>query len=199
MEAGVDLIGVNFFPGSKRFLTFERAREWLPDFAGAIQRVAVFVRPEWSEVCQVAEAGVVDMIQLHGGETPGFTGRVASLGLPVIYALKATADGAIDPAIHDMTCKHFLIDSSGESGFGGTGVRIPCASLLKMLACQHIRGSFIAGGLTPENVAEVVNLSGVGGVDVAGGVEVRPGIKSSEKIQEFVDAVRNQKSYSHDA
>lgn len=192
VAAGADMIGLNLWPGSKRHITFEKAREWLPDFESQIARVAVLVRPEWEFVVRIVQSGCFDWVQLHGEEPPEFVNQVVGLGLPVIYAIK-TEEKKLNPNLADaVTCQHFLLDSAVGNYFGGTGHRIAEKSLIEALTCYQLKSLFIAGGLRPSNVGQVARLPGVDGVDTAGGVEVSPGIKSSPAIHAFVEAARQQ-------
>jgi len=192
VEAGADLIGINLWPGSKRFITFAKAKEWLPDFESQILRVAVLVRPEWDFVLQIVRSGCFDWVQLHGEESSEFANQVASLGLPLIYAVRIDEKNRDASGLDTLTCNHFLLDAGAGKDFGGSGRQIENAALRNALTRHRDRSCFVAGGLKPENVRAVAVLDGVDGVDVAGGVEVSPGIKSSSAIRDFVKFARGE-------
>jgi len=197
VEAGVDYLGVNLFAGSKRFIDLEKCRGWLREFENELVRVAVVVRPDWEMIQRIVGSNCFDLIQMHGEESAEEIARIRSLGLPVIYAIRSDVTCHSDIARELMMCKHVLLDSSGKDGFGGTGEKTPLEVLIAALTRHRSSSCLAAGGLNPENVAEVAKILGLAGVDVAGGVEEAPGIKSSSLIREFVRAAKSMNSYSH--
>jgi len=199
VEAGADWIGVNLYSKSKRFLDFKNAESWLLHFANRCQRVVVLVQPTLDEIRRIWDSGAVDMIQLHGREPLSLVEQVASLQIPIIYAIPSQHPPLDPTSVWRMTCQCLLVDATSSSGFGGTGVKIPLANLLGDMTCHSYLPVVVAGGLNPENVAEVARIPNVYGVDVAGGVEDAEGFKSPEKMKRFVEAAKFPKSYSQEA
>jgi len=197
VDAGVDYLGINLFAGSRRFVALEKCRDWLREFENELDRVAVVVRPDWEVIQKIVDSGCFDLIQLHGEESDQEIIRIGSLGLPLIYAVRSAATCHRFREEDLMICKHILLDSGNADHFGGTGERTPLQILEEALTRHQASSCLVAGGLNPGNVAEVVRLPGVAGVDVAGGVEMEPGIKSSALVHEFVQATKSGESYSH--
>jgi phosphoribosylanthranilate isomerase len=175
-EAGADAIGINLWSGSKRYVdSLARAKE-IAQAAAPLVTVAVFVNPTAEEVSRALE--VVELAQLHGDETPAFA---AQFSARVVRAVRVR-----DPSsLHDLAafeCPFYLLDADAP-GYGGGGAVFDW-SLAQQAAQQ--RKILLAGGLTPENVAEAVRVVRPFGVDVASGVESAPGIKDVEKMKRFI-------------
>ncbi len=178
--SGADAVGVNFFEGSLRYVPPGSAVPIVRAVRdGGATPVGVFVneRPEAVEaICRDLGIGVV---QLSGNEPPD---EAARLPFRRIKAIRV-ATGFEAAAFGDYPCDAFLLDAGGPGEFGGTG---------RTLNWAEIRGSgirkawMLAGGLTPENVRAAIRLARPGGVDVASGVEDRPGHKEAEKVRSFI-------------
>jgi len=178
--SGADAVGVNFYTGSRRYVPPGAAASIVRAVRdGGATPVGVFVneRPEVVEaICRDLGIGVV---QLCGNEPPD---EAARLPFRRIKAIRV-APGFDAGAFGDYPCDAFLLDAGGPGEFGGTGRALDWAT---------IRGSgirkawMLAGGLTPENVREAIRLARPGGVDVASGVEGRPGHKDPEKVRRFI-------------
>lgn len=193
IEAGVDWVGLNFHPRSPRFVDRERAvaiRRALEDRAGV---VGLFVDRPADDVVAIAEAIGLDFVQLHGDEPPEYLSRLA--GLRVVRAFRLKDAGSADSIraylgrAEDLGCPPhaILVDAFVPGLSGGTGVAID-DGLLGLIP-RHPR-LILAGGLTPENVANRAALARPWMVDVASGVESAPGRKCPERIGAFVAAVR---------
>ena len=183
VRAGADALGLNFYPGSKRVVTVAAARrivEALPPFVWV---VGVFVDAGRAEVLRTAREVGLDAVQLHGGESPAF---VASLGLRTVKALPVGGAPVTGLARRFAAADLLLLDTA-QRGHGGGGVAFDWR-LARGLARR--RPVLLAGGLTPANVAEAVRTVRPFGVDVASGVERRPGVKDPRKLKAFVAAAR---------
>ena len=184
VRAGAHALGLVFAAGSPRRVDLEAARDIARQVAGAVTRVGLFVDPEPEEVSRVLDRVELDVLQFHGNE-PARLCR--SFGLPFMKAFRMRAPLPLDPLeaeYADACC--LLLDAWVEGVAGGTGRRFdwtlwPAAARLPLV---------LAGGLTPDNVAEAVSRLVPWGVDVSGGVEgARKGEKDAGKIRRFVEEV----------
>jgi len=183
VEAGADLLGFNFVPGSKRELDLECAqRVWDALGECSVERVALFRNAPRARVLEVIRTIEFDWLQFHGDESPE---DIAGFDLPVIKALRG-ADEVAAARFPDAT---LLLDHPRH--FGGVGAAWEWREARKLI--EQGRRVILAGGLTPENVGEA--LRGLGGilpwaVDVASGVEGSGHRKDPNKMRAFVAAVR---------
>ena len=169
--AGADAIGFNFWPRSKRYITpDEVARLRVPP---TLRRFGVFVDPSREEVERVL--GLCDTVQLHGDETPDFCRQFS-----YVKALRKLEHES------DYDCELLLVDADAP-GYGGTGQR---ADWTRAAEVARRRKILLAGGLSPDNVAEAIRSVRPFGVDVAGGVESAPGVKDHDKIAAFIRAAK---------
>jgi len=182
VEAGVDLIGLNFVAASPRFIDPERAAEIAEAVRGRVELVGVVADEAAPALRALCDRVGLDRLQLHGDEPPDFVEALA----PV--AFKAVRVGS--RADVDLARRYsglLLIDARVTGKLGGTGVCVDPA-LVSALASE--RPVLLAGGLTPENVAEMVQRIRPWGVDVASGVEANPGVKDRARVAAFVSAAR---------
>lgn len=190
-DAGADAIGINLFPGSKRYHPLDRARAWLGEFAGGPARVALFVNAGLEDIGTAVDSGLFEAVQLHGDEAPEFCAAVKALGLPLIRALALrTTDDLAQLADHPADA--FILDAWAPGVFGGTGQLSDWALAAEAVRRFPSRIILLSGGLTPENVNAAVSGVRPAGVDVASGVESAPGIKDHGKIRAFVAAAKQQ-------
>lgn len=188
--AGAAYAGFNFFPRSPRYVTLDQARDLALLAPVGLAKVALTVDAEDAELDAIVEAVPLDMLQLHGHETPD---RVASLrvryGLPVMKVIGVSDED--DLAIlraQSEVADQIMIDAKPPRGAvlpGGNGVTFDWRLLVGR---RWLRPWMLAGGLTAENVAEAVRLTGARQVDVASGVESAPGMKDPARIRAFVAA-----------
>ena len=181
IDAGVDAVGFNFWSGSKRHVDVARAKQIAAALPSGVLRVGVFVRASPDEVrATVAEVGL-GAVQLHGDEDPA---DYAEAGVPLWQVLR------IESALPGSVSAHaaeVLLDARAE-GFGGSGQSFDWS--LARGARRYGLPFWLAGGLTPVNVGEAVRRAEPPGVDVASGVESRPGMKDPALVRAFVAAVR---------
>lgn len=189
IEAGADAVGFVFFSMSPRQTTVERAAEIGRTLPTTVQRVGVFVDETPEAMARAADAVGLDLLQLHGNESPE---ALAGLARPVIKAVRVGKGFAHDEALRfAATASGLLVDTRlpGETQLpGGTGVPFDW-SLVKGLA-ERVPFLMLAGGLGPQNVAEAIRAVRPHAVDVSSGVESLPGRKDAEKVRAFVRAVR---------
>ncbi len=179
---GADAVGLNFSARSKRHCPLDVARRIVEALPPNVLSVGVFVNATRAEIFGVVAATGIQAVQLHGDERPE-----ACLGLPrpVIKAL-AVADAASIGLADEYPVDTVVLDSGG-AGYGGTGERFDWALLQRV----RPRARFlVAGGLTPDNVAEAIRSARPYGVDVASGVESAPGVKDPDRLARFIEAAK---------
>jgi len=186
IECGADALGFNLYLGSTRFIQWQKEKSWIRGLPAEISRVAVLVNPGLDEALQLLETDVFDGLQLHGEESREFCESLTAHHKPVLKALRLKNVELLQ-RIHDYPVFGFLIDSHREGAFGGTGERFEW-TLLKQADLN--KPLIVAGGLTPENVADAVRELRPYAVDVASGIENANGGKDRKKMQDFVAAVR---------
>ena len=182
VDAGVDLIGLNFVPGSPRMLDLNTAEAISSRVAGQVERVAVFRDAPWNQVEMVTRRIELERIQFHGEESED---EVEMVDLPVIKAVR----GADREAAQTYPGALLLLDH--PTGGGGTGEAWNWSEAAELIAEGY--DIILAGGLDPENVGDALgNLGGLPpwGVDVATGVEGEGYRKDPARIQAFITAVR---------
>ncbi|MEM6354909.1 MAG: phosphoribosylanthranilate isomerase [Pseudomonadota bacterium] len=189
--AGAAYVGFVFFPPSPRALEPKAAREAALAAPPGVVKVGLFVDPDDALLAKVLETVPLDMIQLHGEETPERVAAVrARYGLPVMKAIgvRETSDlDAIDA--YAPVADQFLIDAKPPKGAalpGGNGLPFDWS----LLAGRRLpRPWLLAGGLTPENAAEAARRTGAWQLDVSSGVESAPGVKDPERMRAFLAAL----------
>lgn len=185
VDAGVDALGFMLWSKSKRAVNVQEAAKiarLLPPF---VSKVGVFVNPTAEEVKEaVAEVGL-DTIQLHGEETPDFCWQFAPTKVVKAFRIKNAESLKTLPTYETDA---WLLDSYVAGEQGGTGAVFNWD--LAVQAKDSGRPIILAGGLTPENIAEAVHEVWPYGVDVSSGVESAPGKKDAEMIRRFVRRVR---------
>src|SRR5260370_25698899 len=122
IECGADALGFNLYPGSTRFIQWQREKAWIRGLPAEISRVAVVVNPALGEALQLLEMDVFDGLQLHGEESREFCESLTGHHKPVLKALRLKNVQLLQ-RIHDYPVFGFLIDSHREGAFGGTGER----------------------------------------------------------------------------
>jgi phosphoribosylanthranilate isomerase len=192
IRAGADAVGLNFHSGSPRHITPQTAATLLRDLPPFVTAVAVFVQKTVREVWDtVGQLGRIRVIQVHGG-TPEVVDAFPYHFVPA-FAMRDESDRTTIMRYLD-TCRlvgrlpaAILVDGHAKGLHGGTGQKAPWDVLSGWDPGVPL---ILAGGLTPENVAEAVRVVRPWGVDVASGVESRPGRKDPERMRKFVEAAR---------
>ena len=194
IEAGADFIGLVFAP-SKRLITPEQAGKIVgaaKNRSDAIDTVGVFVNMPAAEVNAIASACNLDWVQLSGDESWEYCRQIFKPVIKAIrimqgqFAKQILADLARGAKILSSKKSLYLLDSEVEGRYGGTGTTFDWT--LARQAAEKFP-VIIAGGLTPQNVAEVIKMVTPWGVDVSSGVEA-DGVKDIAKIRAFIEAVR---------
>lgn len=183
IDAGADMIGLNFFAQSPRYVEIERASEIRAAVGSRATVVGVFVNADRIYIDERLRAASLDMIQFSGEEDD-----VALAGWPVPTIVKRRLQQEEVSRSTPHRADYVLFDAFDVKLFGGTGIRIA----LDLLRGVDLSRAFVAGGLDPDNVAEVAAL-GPYAVDCASGVESSPGIKDHKKIRSFVDNAKRSR------
>ena len=192
-DAGANYMGLVFFEKSSRNITIPAARELALAAPLGLAKVALVVNPSDAELDAITGTVPLDMLQLHGRETPERVTEVkARYGLPVMKAV-GIADGDDLPKLESYfgVADQILVDAKPPKGGelpGGNGLSFDWRLIAgRRWPCPWM----LAGGLTPENVAEALKMTGAKQVDVSSGVEDAPGQKNAELIQKFVQSSRS--------
>ncbi len=182
-EAGADALGLNFWPGSPRHVDVPTARAIVEACGDQATMVGVFVDFTLDQVREILQETGTQWAQLHGDETPGL---VAEL-LPHAYKAIGVKDGAAIELAREYPGEHLLLDASVPGMPGGTGRTFDWAIAASVAKERKLT---LAGGLTPDNVADAVRAVRPFRVDVASGVESAPGRKAPDLVRQFVEAAK---------
>ena len=193
VQSGADALGFVFYPPSKRFVSAAHAAELCADLPAFVSTVALFVNPAPETVNDVLQTLRPSLLQFHGDETPSFC---ASFGVPYLKAFRVGGPGLDTAANVEKTCQAFaqaagwLFDSYTPA-FGGSGQGFDHALLSEVSNVNNgPRPMILSGGLNAQNAGAALQALTPWAVDVSSGVEDSPGIKSAQKIHEFVRAVQ---------
>lgn len=152
-----------------------------------IQVVGVFVNEEIEKIKKLCKDGTIDVIQLHGDENEQYLEELkAQVENPVIKALRVQSEEQLMEA-NNLSCDYLLLDTYTKGQYGGSGMSFDLNLIPKMK-----KPFFLAGGLTPDNVREKIRASHPYAVDISSGVEGVDGFKDREKIQKFIENVREE-------
>lgn len=190
VDAGARYLGFVFFAKSPRAVTTEQAAALTLGVPPGIMRVGLFVNPDDGFLASVLDRVPLDMIQLHGKESPERVADVkARFGLPVMKAVGVCGPQDLD-ALWDygLVADQLLVDAKAPKDAdlpGGNGVSFDWRLLVGR---KWLKPWMLAGGLTPQNVATAIRLTGAAAVDVSSGVESAPGLKDAALIRAFVKA-----------
>jgi len=181
VEMGVDAVGFNFWPQSKRYLNPAEGL-WIKDLAGKILRVGVFVNETGDLPFRLIADDMIDVVQLHGDETAEQVKRFKDAGIPVIKALGVSGEDDIDRAA-EFEADAILLDTHAPRVFGGTGETFDWSLAQAFKKRFPEKRLILAGGITSENAATAISKVGPAALDVASGAEISPGIKDFEKVK----------------
>jgi phosphoribosylanthranilate isomerase len=183
-DLGADALGFNLWPGSKRHVDASLAREIVDHLPPFVTAVGVFVNQPPTEVLTLAAEAGLAVVQLHGDEP---WEDVNGYPIPAVKAIRLSGpESLVD--LNRYRVRAFLLDAPG-AGFGGSGTTCDWQLAAEVAARSHV---ILAGGLTPDNVAEAIRAVRPWAVDVASGVESSPGVKDPEKLRRFVERAREE-------
>ena len=182
--------GFVFFPKSPRHLTIPQARELSLAAPVGLAKVALVVDADDALLDAITEAMPLDMLQLHGRESPERVAEIrARYGLPVMKAIGVADEGDLSSLLeYSLVADQILVDAKPPKTSavpGGNGLSFDWRLVAQR---RWLKPWMLAGGLSPDNVAEAIRLTNARQVDVSSGVESSPGVKDSRKIAAFVQA-----------
>lgn len=190
IAAGADALGFNFYRPSPRYIVPESAREIIDTLPESILTVGVFVNEESPEaVRSIARASGVKAVQLHGDESPDYCAALNS-GAVVIKTFAVSGDFD-SKQLQAYNVDAIMLDTKHDRLRGGTG-RVFDWSIAQQVS-RLVPRLYLAGGLSPENVSEAVELVRPYAVDACSSLEEKPGIKNHERMRVFVEKVRSVK------
>ena len=184
-EAGADALGFIFYQKSPRYLPIEKAAQIIRDLPPMIVKVGVFVDAPEEVVFRVISDCGLNVLQFHGSETPEYC---LQFGLMSMKAFQIR-DAQSLSRLTDFPTDAWLLDAYSDGRLGGTGESFNWD--LAVEAGKWGRPIFLAGGLTPGNVAEAVRQVQPYAVDVSSGVEASPGKKDHAKVKAFIQAAKS--------
>jgi phosphoribosylanthranilate isomerase len=190
--AGAAYAGFNFFPKSPRFVTPEIARVLALTAPDGLCKVALVVDADDVALDTIVAAVPLDMLQLHGHETPARVAEIkARYGLPVMKVIGVAVEADFAPLLdYQLVADQILIDAKAPKDAvlpGGNGLTFDWRLLVGR---KWLKPWMLAGGLTADNVGQAIQHTGARQVDVASGVESAPGVKDAAKIAAFVEAAQ---------
>lgn len=180
VEAGADALGFVFYKESPRHIFPEEAARIINLLPPFVQTVGLFVNEAPETVNQVSRICRLGLVQLHGDETPDYCRRIEQR---VMKAFQIRSLTCLDP-IANYRLSGCLLDAYSPTCYGGTGTSFNWE--IANEAVQRGHRIVLAGGLTPDNVADAISQVRPYGVDVSSGVESSPGKKNAVKMQEFI-------------
>ena len=183
VEAGADALGFVFFDKSPRHMEPERAARIIAGLPPFVQVVGLFVNAELDFVNATADSCGLDIVQLHGDESPAYCQLVRRR---VMKAFRVRGMESLVP-MKDYSVAAFLLDAYSPNAYGGTGA---CFDWDCAVAAKAGGRIILAGGLDPDNVASAVSKVAPYGVDVSSGVELSPGRKDPEKVRRFIQEAK---------
>jgi phosphoribosylanthranilate isomerase len=186
--AGADIVGLNFYPRSPRFVSVEKAAEIRAKLPTGVRAFGVFVNAAPEHIQEVAKTLRLDAVQLHGDEDRSMVSQIAAVA-PVFKALRVGADFSAAALQNYPEATGFLFDAADlqPGQYGGTG-RLSDWGVAQQAARSY--KIILAGGLHTENVAAAISQVRPYGVDVASGVESAPGTKDLHQLTEFIREAR---------
>jgi len=176
--AGATALGVVFAPSSPRCISPDRARDIVEAVPATVPVVGVFVNAPLEEIVAVVAHTGIRIVQLHGEEPESYA---AALKMPLLRA------AGVDAVLDAWPTATLLLDAGSSVERGGTGRRVDWD---RAAAVARQRRTVLAGGLTPDNVAEAIATVKPFGVDVSSGVEASPGRKDRDKVSRFLENAR---------
>lgn len=196
VASGAAYAGFVFFAKSPRNVSLDEARIAALSAPEGLCKVALTVNADDATLEAILAAVPLDMLQLHGSESPERVAEVrARFGLPVMKAVGVADEGDLETMFeHSLVADQILVDAKPPKGAalpGGNGLTFDWRLVAQR---RWLRPWMLAGGLTAGNVAEAIRLTGARQVDVSSGVESAPGVKDATKIADFVAAATRMKA-----
>jgi len=184
VDMGADLLGFNFYPKSKRYITPAETAVIIDKLPTFVDIAGLFVNATADYIQEVGEQCFLNWVQLHGDETPDFCDSVFCPGAKIIKAIRVRTAKDIDKAGQYYT-DAVLFDGYDPQSYGGTGKTFDWD-----MVSQVDKRVFLAGGITPQNAAQAIEV-GVYGIDICSGVEKEPGKKDHEKMKLLFENIKH--------
>ncbi len=195
-DLGADYLGFIFIKDTPRVVEPDIAKKIIITLADKAGKVGLFMDEEIDKVLGTAFYCDLDLVQLHGAESPGYCGDLKEAfqregrSVGIIKALKVS-DKIVGPPLEEYTeVDYFVFDTFHPETAGGTGSKFNW-DVLNSVKDFIVKPFFLAGGLNPENVADAVKVVNPFGVDVSSGVESQPGRKDENLLKEFIQNAKN--------
>jgi len=186
IDAGANLLGFNFYAKSPRHITDAEAARIRPQLPKKVKAVGIFVNSLPMEVAALCKSLKLDAAQLHGDESPETVAELAR-SIPVYKAFRVEPDFRLATLDEYPEAFAFLFDAAHTGQYGGTGRTTDWDVARRAAVGRRI---ILAGGLNVENVTAAVRIVRPYGIDVASGVESKPGKKDHGRLREFIQEVR---------
>jgi len=186
IDSGADALGLVFYSKSPRYVELSVAANIARTIGPFVTIVGLFVNAEAAQVREAVKTVGLDLLQFHGDEDEAYC---AQFDMPYIKAIRMSPELDVKEVVTKYpSARGFLFDAWNKDKYGGTGETFEWQRLSSLKESADTDIPFIlAGGLTPENVDQAVAAVKPYAIDVSGGVEQSPGIKSPELIQQFID------------
>lgn len=191
VEAGASALGFVFYKKSPRYITPQDAREIIRKLPKRLIKVGVFVDAKEKNIRHIAKACGLDILQLHGNESPEFCEKLK--GHKIIKAFRIKENVDLSNIVRYKTFA-YLFDTFVKSRVGGTGKSFNWRGIRDITA-KIKNPIFLSGGLTKDNVREAIKILGPGWIDVSSSIEISPGKKDHKKVKEFIKAVKTRGHY----
>jgi len=186
IDAGANLIGFNFYEESPRHITPAQAAEIRSELPKRVKAVGIFVNHLPADIIALRSSLNLDAVQLHGDEPPEAVAQIAP-AVPVIKAFRVEPEFPLSLLDDYPQAFAFLFDAAHTGQYGGTGRTTDWDAARRAAQTRRI---ILAGGLKVENVAAAIRIVRPYGIDVASGVESKPGKKDWGLLRKFVQEVR---------
>jgi phosphoribosylanthranilate isomerase len=187
VDLGVDALGVNFWPRSKRHLP-ESAAGWLRAMEGKIVRVGVFVNQQPDLPLRLIHEGLIDVVQVHGDERPEDVAIYQANSIPFFKGIGVGSPADLTRAA-DYVATAILLDAHAPGVYGGTGEAFDWNTAVDFKSRHPDIPLLLAGGIVPENAATAAATVHPAAIDVASGAESSPGVKDFGKVERLLAAL----------
>jgi len=187
-ECGADAVGFIFHPPSPRYVGAEKAKAIIAELPEGIVKVGVFVNRPVEEVERIVEACGLDLIQVHGDESPAYCRRFPA-GRIITAVSPRTVEELRRLAVYEV--RAFLVDARDAGRYGGTGKRADWALAARVRESHPL---ILAGGLDADNIPEALATVAPDAVDINSGCESAPGIKDHARMRRIVEMIRGTTS-----
>ena len=189
-EMGANALGFIFYPKSPRYISPEKAKEIIENIPREIMRVGVFVNHRADEIKEIVEFCGLNLVQLHGDESPEFCRQFPASTLIKAFSPKTENDLQ---KLKDYPVKAILVDAHAPGLYGGTGKTSNWELALKIKGMHPL---ILSGGLNIDNIIEAIKTVHPDAVDINSGVESSPGKKDHNKVSEIIEIVRKNDRYT---